>query len=85
MWNISSTPITIFGQDFTETSFIKQQYVVPMATAIPMMILEKVLWDDAWQKKFEKPSNRALYFSAIRANLLNYGGLHVYLCSGLFV
>ena len=78
MGNILSTPITIFGQDFTEAAFIKQQYIVPMATAIPMMILEKVLWDDAWQIKFEKRQNRSLYFSAIRANLLNYGVGYVY-------
>ena len=73
MGNILSTPITIFGQDFTDPSFVKQQYIVPLTTAVPMILLEKYLWDAEWQKKFSMPKNKSLYFSAVRSNLRNYG------------
>ena len=76
MGNIMSTPITIFGQNFTDPSFVKQQYVVPVATVVPMILIEKYLWDAEWQKKFSMPKNKSLYFSAMLKNLRNFG-LHM--------
>ena len=69
---LAKPDLTIFGQDMLDPSFIASAYTVSVATAVLLILLERRLWTAAWRREFVQPSTRSLYFSAVRANLLNY-------------
>lgn len=62
---------TLVGQEIT-ISFILGAYTVSIGTACVLLLLELLLWDEEWKRQFAQPNIRALYWSGVRTNLLNY-------------
>jgi sterol desaturase/sphingolipid hydroxylase (fatty acid hydroxylase superfamily) len=62
---------TLFGQELTY-GFMLGAYTVSIGTAFFLVVLERLLWDDAWKEQFAQPHTSAMYWSGLRANLLNY-------------
>ena len=69
---LATMDLTIFGQHLLDPYFIAGAYTVSLGTALILVLLERRLWTEAWQREFVKPETRSLYLSAVRANLLNY-------------